>query len=131
MGYTYFQPNHLDTKDEYGDCVIRALCNVFDKTWIETFNIIVPYEIKYQCPISCMPLKLYKEVMSESGFEYIGISNKKGTKRPTVKEFAKKNKDGVYILSLANHWSSVKDGSYYDTWDCGDKCLYGYFKLRS
>ena len=130
MGYHYYQPNELDVSDDYGDCVIRALSKALDKSWVDTFNLIVPYELKYQCPISCMPLKLYKKVMDELGFDYIGISNKKGSKRPTVKEFADENEKGIYILSLANHWSVIVDGNYYDTWNCGSKCLYGYFKRR-
>lgn len=131
MSYKYFQPNRLDIKDEYGDCVIRALCKALNKDWVDTFKLMIPYEIKYQCPISCMPLKLYKETLKDLGFEYIGISNKKGQKRPMVKEFAEKHKKGIYILSLANHWATCVDGVYYDSWNCGNKCLYGYFEKRS
>lgn len=29
--WKYYQPNKKDLKDEYGDCVIRALCKVTGK----------------------------------------------------------------------------------------------------
>ena len=31
--YKYYQPNEKDLKDEYGDCVVRALTKVTGKTW--------------------------------------------------------------------------------------------------
>ena len=129
--YKYFQPNKLDLKDEYGDCTIRALSKALNLSWIETFDMCRPYERKYQCPISCMPLKIYKEVFISLGFKYQGISNKRGSQRPTVKSFAETHKVGTYILSVANHFVTVVDGIYYDTWDSGNKSLYGYYEKES
>lgn len=68
--------------------------------------------------------------MNQLGFDYQGISNKKGSKRPTVEQFAKEHKNGKYVLSVANHVVGCVDGKYYDTWDSGDCCLYGYYTLR-
>ena len=61
-------------------------------------------------------------------FEYVGISNKKGSKRPTVESFTKEHKEGTYFLSVANHAVASVDGYFYDKWDSGDCCLYGYWK---
>ena len=84
-----------------------------------------------QCLLSGMTLEQYKRVYSTFGFEYHGISNKKGSKRPTVKSFSKTHKNGIFILSIAGHHVAAVDGNYYDTWDCGEKSLYGYFeKIR-
>jgi hypothetical protein len=68
-----------------------------------------------------------KEAMAKLGFEYTGISNKKGSKRPTVKSFAMSHPKGKYIVSVAHHVVAVVDGMYYDTWDSGYKSLYGYY----
>ena len=124
----YYQPNALDIKDEYGDCSIRSLSKALNISWKEAFNLLVPYELKYQCPFPCMPLKLYKKVYKDLGFNYVGISNKKGSKRPTVNSFTKEHKAGTYILSLSGHFVCVKDGKFYDTRDCGDSHLYGYYE---
>lgn len=126
--YKYYQPNEKDLKDAYGDCTIRAFSKALNKNWIDTFKLLIDYQIKYQCPIGGMTLDLYKKVLKDLGFEYKGISNKKGSKRPTVKSFAKEHTQGTYILSVSNHFVCCTDGNYYDTWDCGSKSLYGYYE---
>lgn len=70
----------------------------------------------------------YKTYLKENGFVYHGISNKKGSKRPTVKQFANEHKEDTYFLHVAKHCVSVVDGIYYDTWDSGECCLYGYWE---
>lgn len=128
--YRYYQPNNKDLKDEYGDCTIRALCKALGITWTEAFEKCIGFMREEQCLLSGMTLKQYKKVYGAFGFEYYGISNKKGTKRPTVESFAKNHKRGTYILNIANHQVAVVDGYYYDTWDCGEKSLYGYFEKK-
>ena len=91
------------------------------KLW---YHIVL--SIKWQ--IFDCPIKTRKEILSELGFEYTGVSNKRGTKRPTVSSFAKEHKTGTYIINVANHVVAVVDGIYYDTWDSGDCSVYGYFK---
>ena len=39
---------------------------------------------------------------------------------------------GTYIVSLSKHFTCVKDGVIYDTYDCsrdGQRCVYGYWYL--
>ena len=41
--------------------------------------------------------------------------------------------NGNLILNLSGHYSCVKDGVLYDTYDCsreGNRCVYGYWKER-
>lgn len=123
--YNYYQPNKKDIKDNYGDCVIRALTKVMEKEWLEVFEELISYARKLQC----MPngKACYEAYLRDNGFEYHGISNKKGSKRPTVKQFAKEHK-GTYYLKVANHCVAVVDNIYFDTWDSGDCCLYGYWE---
>lgn len=127
--YVYYQPNKLDIKDKYGDCTIRALSKVLNLNWIDTYLKTVPFCIKYQTPnIFNLPQKLEAEAMAELGFIYHGVSNKKGTKRPTVDKFAKEHPFGVFIANVANHEVAVVDGKYYDTWDCGECSMYGWYE---
>lgn len=124
--YKYYQPNKKDIKDKYGDCVVRALTKVMNKTWLEVFNELITYAIEIQC----MPNNktCYERYLKDNGFEYHCISNKKGSKRPTVESFTKEHKAGTFFLNVANHVVSVVDGIYYDTWDSGQCCLYGYYE---
>lgn len=124
--YQYYQPNKKDLKDEYGDCVIRALTKALDMTWVEIFDEMQPLSREMQVPFNCKPC--YQPYILSKGFTYCGISNKKGSKRPTVAQFAKNHPQGTYILRLAHHLVAVKNGQYFDTWDCGAKSLYGYWQ---
>ena len=126
--FVYFQPNKKDLKDEVGDCQIRALCKVLGLSWVEAFDLTIPLcrELQTYTIFDC-DLKKTKEAMEKLGFAYTGVSNKKGTKRPTIAEFAKEHPTGKYICSVAHHVVAVVDGCYYDTWDSGYKSMYGYY----
>lgn len=124
--YKYYQPNKKDLKDKQGDCVIRALTKVMNKSWLEVFDELVPIAREMQTTISCKDA--YESYLKLQGFTYHGISNKKGTKRPTVDSFAREHKNGTYYLNVANHCVAVENGNYYDTWDSGYKSLYGYWE---
>jgi hypothetical protein len=129
--YVYYQPNKLDIKDKYGDCTIRALSKALGLNWIDAYLKTIPYCIKYQSPnIFNLPQKLEAEVMDELGFTYHGVSNKRGSKRPTVDGFTRDHPTGTFILNVANHEVASVDGKYYDTWDCGECSLYGWYELR-
>lgn len=127
--YKYYQPNKKDLKDKVGDCQIRAFCKALGLTWLEAFDLTIPIcrELQTYTIFDC-DLNKTKEAMKSLGFEYVGISNKKGSKRPTVEQFAREHKQGTYIVSVSHHVVAVVDGYYYDTWDSGHKCLYGYYK---
>ena len=126
--YVYYQPNSKDIKDKYGDCTIRALSKALGCSWLDAFEATLPIcrEAQVSNVFDC-PVKIRSEHLAKMGFEYVGISNKRGTVRPTVDSFAKDHPTGTYICNLANHEVAVVDGKYYDTWDCGSYSLYGYF----
>jgi hypothetical protein len=123
--WKYYQPNKKDLKDEYGDCVIRSLTRALNMEWLEVFEELLPYARETQA----MPNNkvVYEQYILDKGFKYVGVSNKKGAKRPTVQSFAKEHNEGTYILRVAHHIVTVVDGYFYDTWDSGDKSLYGYW----
>lgn len=122
--FKYFQPNKKDIKDNYGDCVIRSMCKATGKTWLEVFDEMTPLARETQAPLNVKVV--YEEYLKRNGFVYHGISNKKGTKRPTVKSFSKSNKE-LAVLIVANHLVTSEGGHYFDTWDSGEKSLYGYW----
>lgn len=123
--YRYYQPNKKDLKDEYGDCVIRALCKVTGKEWLEVFDDLTPYVREVQANPNAP--QVYSKYLEDNGFKWVGIKAEKGSKRPTVQSFAKEHPEGTYILRVANHIVAVSEGSYWDTWDSGYKSVYGYY----
>lgn len=127
--FVYYQPNDKDVKDKVGDCQIRALAKALNKTWLEVFDLITPIcrEMQVMDIFSC-DLKKTKEALASLGFKYTGVSNKRGTRRPTVDSFAKDHKQGIYLATVAHHVVAVVDGKYYDTWDSGECSMYGYYE---
>lgn len=59
--YKYYQPNDKDLKDQYGDCVVRALTKVMGKTWMQVFDDLISYAKKLNaCQTETMLRKLFK-----------------------------------------------------------------------
>lgn len=127
--YKYYQPNEKDLKDNFGDCSIRALTKFFGKTWIEIFNALVGYAQKNQCMPNMLPN--IQEYMADQKITFTKTYSPKARKKETVLDFAKAHKDGKYVLYVragyGTHLVSVVDGVYYDTWDCGDRIIFGFW----
>lgn len=120
----YYNPN--PAKKETGDCVVRALCRVEGRGWDEVYRELC--EIGYEKKEMPSSDNCWKEYLMRRGYKYKGISVTKGSKRPKVGEFATKHREGYYILRVANHIVASVEGYYYDTWDCGENSLYGYWE---
>lgn len=109
--FVYYQPNNKDIKDEFGDCVIRAITKAENKSWPEVFDALTPIARGMQCMPNSRPC--YEEYLKSVGYEYVGVSNKKGTKRPTVSSFAQAHNKGVFIARVAHHIVAVVDGHFF------------------
>lgn len=127
--YVYFQPNKKDLKDRFGDCQVRALCKALDLTWVEAFDLTIPICREVQTyTIFGGSCDIGKANLAKLGFVYHGVSNKRGTTRPTVDSFAKDHPTGRFICKVAHHVVAVVDGKYFDTWDSGSCSMYGYYE---
>lgn len=111
-----------------GDCVIRSFVIASGFTWDYIFMDLCVIGLNKKCMLN--DKEAYQQWLKDHGYIYTGISNKKGSKRPTVLEFCKQHKENTYVLVLANHLVTCRDGKYIDSWDCGNKCLYGYWKKQ-
>lgn len=106
-----------------GDCVVRATAKYLDKSWDEVYLALCKLGMEmHSMPNSPEVYKAYYEL---EGLTYISCSkNLKGKKRPKVLGLAKKVQG---ILRVANHLTVAKEGRFFDTWDCGDSSVYGYW----
>ena len=123
--WKYYQPNKMDLKDNYGDCAVRTICKAEDMEWLEAYDLMYKLSREVQSPLNCK--QGFEHILKNLGYTYTGISNKKGSKRPTVNEFALAYKEGTYVCVVASHYVAVQEGYFYDTWDSGNKSLYGYW----
>lgn len=121
----YYNPNPTK-KDDRADCVVRAMCKALDKNWDEAYIELC----KLGLELKAMPNDnmTWKEYLERNGFVKHSIKVVKGSRRPTVQSFAKDHKKGTFVLNVANHIVTVVDGYYYDTWDSGEKSLYGFYE---
>lgn len=128
--WKYYQPNEKDLKDQQGDCSIRALTKFFGISWVEAFDELVTYARQTQSMIN--GLDNIKLLMEEKKIPYESIYKPKDKKKTTVKDFIKEHKTGNYILYIrvgyGTHLVCCSEGKYYDTWDCGDRIVYGYWR---
>ncbi len=124
--YVYYQPNKKDIKDRQGDCAIRALTKFFNISWLEAFDELVVYARQTQEMVNS--LTNIKRLLENKNIKYETIY----TQRKKVSDFAKENKNGTYVLYIKvgfrTHLVAVEDGKYFDTWDSGNKLIYGYWE---
>lgn len=126
-GHVYFQPNLMATRNS-NDCSVRALCAACDMGWLEAFDSLV----KIGRQIQDMPNgdKTLLTWMSQNGFVRHSIPISKGSKRPTVKQFAETHPEGTFVVRVAGHVVAVKEGQYWDCWDSGRKAVYSYWEKQ-
>ena len=124
--YIYFQPNEKDIKDKVGDCVIRALCKALDKSWLEVFDNLCKHAREFQCLPNQKPA--YEAYLKELGWRYIPAKNKKQKVSEFKSSFDDKDFYILYVrVGYQTHMVTSDKHNYYDTWDCGNKYIYGYF----
>ncbi len=123
--FIYQNPN--PAKHECEDDVIRAISLALNTDWDQVYSdLCVLGASLHRMPND---KECYKAYLIRHGFHRTGISHRKGSRRPTVLSFAEAHPHGIYILQAARHLVMIKDGRIFDTSDCGDKCLYGYWSI--
>ena len=121
--FEYFQPNKK--KKKACDCAIRAIAKALNISWVEAFDLLAEEARKQQDSINSR--EVYGQVLLNHNFIYNKLAIKKGSKRPKVFEAAKQLKNQIAVFNVANHVVTAQNGKYYDIWDSGDCCLYGYY----
>lgn len=119
----YYNPNPL--KKETSDCVVRSLCKATGYSWDHVYRSL--FDIGFELKVMPSDDEAWKEFLIREGFVLNKISNKKGSKRPTVESFTRSHKEGIFILRVANHLVTSYNGKYYDIFDSGSSSLYGYW----
>lgn len=121
--YVYFNPNPIGAK--VGDCVVRAISRLLDKSW----------EMVY-VSISAKGLEL-KDMPSSNAVWGAYLRSKGYTRYSlpntcpdcyTVKQFCIDYPKGDYLLATNGHVVAVVNGNYYDAWDSGDEVLIYYWR---
>lgn len=125
--YKEFNPNPLGK--EVGDCQIRALCAVTNKSWYEIYDLLVDYGRITASPFfftdkdACYYTDLFGMKMHKLP------KREKGKKAMTVSQFCKEHPSGKYILRCAKHVIGIVNGEYYDLYPAWDNStVYKFFE---
>ena len=120
--YTNTHPNEIKT---IGDCVFRAISIATGKSWLEVYDELCEMGRELLAPPNDgETYKCYLDGIADR------ILVKVDRKRLTGKDLAKRKDGKTYVLRLANHVATVKDGKVRDTWDSGNKSAYIVWVLR-
>lgn len=122
--------------EKVGDCVCRAIANATGKDYKEIYNGLAAMmkEIrkrgdKRRTPRDGIAGATARKYITEVlGWKWnpvmkIGTGCKMHLREDELP-------GGTIIVSLSGHYSCVKDGVLYDTYDCtrgGTRCVYGYY----
>lgn len=112
-----------------GDCVIRALANSISCSWIDAFDYLVTKGRRdFNVPTDGPGFRRW---IVEDGAIWTHCPAIKGKSRMTVEQFAETHPTGRYVISVASHETACVDGVILDAWNCGHKCVVGYFDMTN
>lgn len=122
--FVKYDPGLGHPRADLGDCTVRSLCVVTTLDYGGAWRLI--YSVQGELRLCGFDLpKMLRDMPSVFGVKRrISLPSQKGRKRATPVKFCELFPKGRYILRLAGHVVAVRDGHYYDTWDCGKKCVY-------
>lgn len=114
--YKPFNPNPSGKR--VGDCVVRAICKLFNLTWEDAFlQLTLKAYAMHDMPSANA---VWGEYLKERGFKKRVLEDTCPACYTTA-EFAEEHPHGRYLLATGTHVIAMVDGIYYDSWDSGDE----------
>ena len=124
MGFRYFNPNSCGAR--VGDCAVRALCLACHFSWDVAYQILCDKGFA-MCDMPSSNA-VWGAVLREEGFVQAALPRDVPLDYK-LEDFARDNPEGTYVVAVGGHVVTVKNGSYYDTWDSGGEYpLYYFYK---
>ena len=122
--YSYYNPH--PSKNRIGDCVIRALTKVLNKSWHEVYVdlCILGYVI---CDWGSSNAGWNAYLISQ-GFTR-DIVSADCPECYTIEDFCNEHPQGTYVIGTGSHAVAVVDGILFDSWNSlGEIAIYFYKK---
>lgn len=124
----FVEVNANPYKKSVGDCVIRAISVAENKEWDDIFlELMLKSYVMKDIPSSN---EVWNSYLKDTGYSRYIIPNT-CPDCYTIKDFAKDNPVGKYILATGTHVVAVIDGKYIDTWDSGNEVPIYYFEKEN
>ena len=122
--YSYYNPH--PSKNRIGDCVIRALTKVLNKSWHEVYVdlCILGYVI---CDWGSSN-SVWNAYLISQGF-IRDIVSADCPECYTIEDFCNEHPQGTYVIGTGSHAVAVVDGILFDSWNSlGEIAIYFYRK---
>lgn len=111
------------------DCCIRALALATDSEWIKAYDFLSAKARRdFAVPNDS---GFFRKWLVENGAVWQACKAVKGKKRMTVLQFAQTHPTGNYIVDIANHACACVGGVIKDSWNCGGKCVVGFYDMTN
>lgn len=124
--YVFYNPNPRSIK--VGDCVIRGLCKLLNKSWDQVYTDVMlkGFEMKDMPSAN----SVWGSYLRSLGYMRFNIPNT-CPDCYTINQFCKDNPRGSFLLATGEHVVAVQNGKYYDAWDSGDEVPIYYWRKES
>jgi len=121
--FIYYQPNPCGRS--VGDCSVRAISAALSIGWEEAFDLLTKFA-KNMCDMPSSD-QVWGAVLRAHGFYKVAIANT-CPNCYTVADFCIDHPNGVYVLGLGGHVTTVINGDIYDSWDSSNEIpIYMWF----
>lgn len=113
--------NANPNKRRVGDCTVRAISKIIEKTWEDVFIDLCIFGLcEYDMPTSN---SVWAKYLYSQGYKKYPLD-----RDMTVEEFCEENPNGKYILGTGTHAIAVENGDFFDVWDSGNEIPIYYFQ---
>lgn len=116
MGYKYFMNNPVGFRTE--DCSVRTISKILDVSWDDAFDILS--ESAKEMGLMPSDKSVMAAVLRKHGF-YREKLPMFCSDCYSIRDFARNNPYGEFVVATDNHVVPIIDGTYYDSWDSGDE----------
>ena len=123
--YSHTNPNPREKN--VGDCTVRAISLANEQSWEDTYlDLCIKGYMLADMPSSN---EVWSSYLIDKGWEYHRLQDS----CPfcyTIENFSTDHPQGTYIVATGTHVVCVKNGTYLDAWDSGDKVPLFYFSKK-
>lgn len=114
--YKYYNPNPVGRRTE--DCSVRAVAKALGISWDDAHDLL-SYASKQMGTIM-NENDVISAVLRQNGFHRESLPNF-CPDCYTIKDFARDNPRGIYVLGTGSHIVTVINGDWFDMWNSGDE----------
>ena len=111
------------------DCYVKALTIGLEKEYKDVLQFLFDSSIKTGYSIGSK--KNIEKVLESLRYTRKNQPKHKDNSKYTGKEFCEEFNKGTYICNIGGHHVTViVNGKIHDTWDCSNKCIGNYWKVK-